>query len=473
MEGRGSNMEGDLTLEEREALERYGAERELQRLHDSRRRLMRSPVEDRPRSTSFHTAEEAIKTLKRKQSFEAGENADEMKALKAIIDELSAVCKDSGRKDIPGDVKLGVLRAAIHVQAVQKELTEMKVLAEEKQKAKKQLLAPSSTSTQTEGRKLHVWGKSVVTFEEGAEITLKQAEKRTLGSGRETGPDVENPDGEWQEVNRKMKKNRTGGKGQEERGGADQGPPPNSEPKSKAVQSKKPMQPTVTVHAEGRSYAEILSQMKQRLKPEDLGGAVKSIRKSGECGLRIELSRPLADSNRMRKALEEAIPGAKVASRGTDQAVHVYGLDSGVTAEEVLKSVKEALKTHELADALKNARVTSVREAYLGMKNATVVLPRTLAEALAATKYLLVGFVSCRLRLREDDTRCFRCWEHDHMASSCSGKDMSKCCFNCSQPGHLASECTKLAWCSKCQQEGHRTGARNCKAKSDAAGSSK
>lgn len=426
------------------------------KIFEKRSRLMQSP--ERLRSSSFTNVEELKGQKKRKINPSESEAHDFLSELVELVDFLKELCV---KPDVPHTVRFEVSRV-VHCTRKLAEEREMQMKEKKLAVAKDVMRPQASCSTQTEGRNLHVWGKAVVTFEEGAEITLKKAgvrAQRVPESERGAGPEVDKLETEWQEVGRKGRKKKVSRMEQagHEGGSADGGV------NSKTVQTKKPLVPSVTVRAEGRSYADMLAQLKQQLKPGDLGGVVRSIRRSGDNGMRIEMEKPPADANMMKKALELAIPGAKVANRGVDQAVHVLGMDGGATAEEVLAAAKEALKTHEQAEGLKEVRVTSVRESFLGMKNATIILPRLLAEALAAKGKLLVGFVSCRLRLREDEARCYKCWGKGHMASKCKGKDRSKCCFNCSQPGHTAANCTNAPRCDKCQQEGHRTGARSCK----------
>lgn len=61
------------------------------------------------------------------------------------------------------------------------------------------------------------------------------------------------------------------------------------------------------------------------------------------------------------------------------------------------------------------------------------------AQKLVRKKRILVEWVSCRVKLREDLQRCYRCWEAGHLATSCKGPDKSGLCFKCGKAGHQKS----------------------------------
>ncbi|KAG7191300.1 hypothetical protein KM043_000085 [Ampulex compressa] len=72
-----------------------------------------------------------------------------------------------------------------------------------------------------------------------------------------------------------------------------------------------------------------------------------------------------------------------------------------------------------------------------------------LQEALSSEKKmakngkLRVGWVNCRVKLREPSTRCYRCHEDGHTARECNSEvECSKQCFRCGQEGHKVVACT-------------------------------
>lgn len=85
--------------------------------------------------------------------------------------------------------------------------------------------------------------------------------------------------------------------------------------------------------------------------------------------------------------------------------------------------------------------VTSLRPAFAGTQKATVKLPQAVALRLARKRRILIGWISCRLKIREEQQRCYRCWEIGHTASVCKGLDKSRACFKCGEEGHQKAFC--------------------------------
>lgn len=92
----------------------------------------------------------------------------------------------------------------------------------------------------------------------------------------------------------------------------------------------------------------------------------------------------------------------------------------------------------------------------------TVTLPASAATALVREKHIRVGMVRCRVDLRVEVTRCFRCWAYDHIAKSCKGPDRRDRCFNCGEAGHASKACNRPQHCLLCDKRGHAPGTVKC-----------
>ena len=103
-----------------------------------------------------------------------------------------------------------------------------------------------------------------------------------------------------------------------------------------------------------------------------------------------------------------------------------------------VEEVAEAI-TSVTGSGIVTAANIRLRASYSGTQAASVLLPVAATKKLMKTRKLRVGWVNCRVRLRETVTRCFKCHEIGHLARNCkSAVDQSSLCFRCRTEGHNA-----------------------------------
>lgn len=234
----------------------------------------------------------------------------------------------------------------------------------------------------------------------------------------------------------------------------------NGEEKQPQIRSR-PV--SLLVKAEGVSYAELLRTVKKEVNPAACGASIAAIRQTKGGSMAITFRGGAVGARSLRDAIASKLPSTSSKLTGHSSVVHIRDLDGDTTEEDVLVAIKGALKGHDLVGEVK---VTSVRPAHSGTQRATAVLPKTLATKLLAMQHLRIGWVECRVKLREEGpVQCFKCWSTGHIAADCKGVDRAKLCFNCGSADHRAVECQSPPFCPVCNQPGHRAGAtRSCKA---------
>lgn len=217
----------------------------------------------------------------------------------------------------------------------------------------------------------------------------------------------------------------------------------------------------------GTTYADILTQAKDKISMDEIGIPGIKIRKAAT-GARILQIPGAASGDKadiLAQKLKDALPADCVrVDRPVKCAdLRVSGLDDSATVAEVVAAVcriggccAEAIKTGEI-------RYTSSGQGHLFVR-----CPVAAANKVAASK-LLVGWVSAQVKVLPPRPRqCYRCHEVGHTAVQCtSGIDRSGECFRCGQNGHKSAVCSASPHCSICMAAGrsadHRCGAKSCK----------
>lgn len=213
---------------------------------------------------------------------------------------------------------------------------------------------------------------------------------------------------------------------------------------------------TVVVKAPGKSYADLLKTMKEKVKAEE-AGEILSIRKGRDQQLEVRISgsQKAGEFSSLLKNRAEELQ-VDIRTKGDRKTVvHVKDMLCDTTEQEVKEAVEKVLGVEE------SFQVTSLREAYGNTKNATVITTHRGATKLIASR-LRVGWVSCRAYIRTEIEKCYRCWGTGHGRRDCRGPDRSDLCFNCGKSGHVIKDCREATKCLDCRSTAHRTGSLDC-----------
>jgi hypothetical protein len=219
------------------------------------------------------------------------------------------------------------------------------------------------------------------------------------------------------------------------------------------------------VSDESCGYSQLLKKIKDRVIEEGNQKAVRTMRKTREGSLLIEIEKGEGNVASIEKIVEIEAAGAK--TRKLDPSgtttLHIRGMDELTTAEDLEKALRN------LTD-LKGTHLTvgKLRPAYGGTQVATLRVSKEMARKMLQTKNVKVGLNSCSIRERVDIRMCYKCWGYDHHASECREEDKKNQCRKCGEEGHHSGECKNDAYCIKCNRAGHAAGSTQCKAFKDA-----
>ena len=202
--------------------------------------------------------------------------------------------------------------------------------------------------------------------------------------------------------------------------------------------------------AEGKSYAEVLGGIRAKLKPEETETSIRSIRRTRNGEVLLELGKETKNA----KAFGEALQG-HLGDMGTmwnlTPKVTLEFLDLDSVTIYTKGDVEEALK-RDLGEKAGDAKMSVTKPNRREQILAIVELNEEEANKLLETPRIKVGWINSRVRRRARIDRCYKCMGYGHQARECKGPDCSSLCYKCGLAGHRASVCTAEPLCMLCKR---------------------
>ena len=225
----------------------------------------------------------------------------------------------------------------------------------------------------------------------------------------------------------------------------------------------RPVTADVTVTGAGRSYAEILKDLKGSINPDQAGVQFERASRNpdGSLRLRVRETREGGCQNFAQQVSEKAAQLQTVIKKtgAALVAVMIRDLDESTTDEEIRQGLQEALKVGETEASIGAIRKGQNGDSY----NAVVRLPRPSASLLLRQGRIRVGWFRCRVHELFSPEYCFNCLEVGHQARQCKQEVCRRRrCYKCGQEGHIAKDCNGAKKCYKCNEEGHYANSMAC-----------
>lgn len=189
------------------------------------------------------------------------------------------------------------------------------------------------------------------------------------------------------------------------------------------------------------AYATIAARLKEKVDLTSIEVTIERTRitKAGDLLLEVGGNQPAPIT--LSNAITAAIGDLGEASVLQQKiAVEFRGVD--VTATE--DDVRNALMARSDEEPF---RIGRMRRSPGGQKLIDALLSRRVAESLLFEGRMKIGWSTCKVRLKERSSRCFRCQGFGHYAVNCTGPDRRKMCMRCGEDGYIAVKCNKTPSC--------------------------
>ena len=236
-------------------------------------------------------------------------------------------------------------------------------------------------------------------------------------------------------------------------------------PKEKVGRRRRTRPPALLIKpTEGKTFAEVLSEIRYKIKPEDNGAEVSSIRKTKGGGVLVELGPKTINKVTFCEAVKGLLgEKALVSSLEPTCALEIRDLDCLTEKNEVEEAIKRE------CPEVTNVRIGITSANSRGQKLAVVEVAEQYARKLLNSGKIRIGWVVCRIRIRAAPTKCYRCLDYGHTSANCRGPDRRATCRKCGQAGHKANSCNEKESCVLCRDRGatdesiaHTAGSGRC-----------
>lgn len=199
---------------------------------------------------------------------------------------------------------------------------------------------------------------------------------------------------------------------------------------------------------QGKTFAQVLGDIRGSITPEDTDTVVTSIRQTKTGCVLLELGRDTKDSSKFTEALKNVLgENGLVQNMVPKTSLEIRDLDAHTTGEEIEAALKRDLK--ELAE---QPKIYVSKPNSRGQSFAVVELSEKVANELLKIERIKIGWVNCRVRRRIQVERCFKCLGYGHRSRNCKGPDRTAACFKCGKTGHKGANCNSEVQCVLCKE---------------------
>jgi len=222
---------------------------------------------------------------------------------------------------------------------------------------------------------------------------------------------------------------------------------------------RKQTQGTIIVESEsGKSFAEVVSKMKETLDPDSIGVTVKKVMKTATGKIKMIIDEKKQGGKEAMLAEMRKDNEIKVTVSRPERAIIINGLDECVTEKELRSALVKELDPEGI-DAISHLQI---RKGYRSTFNATAVLPKEQAEKAISLGSIRVGWIIARIKVKHVPVCCRKCQRYGHSEAECTFAETAPLCRRCGDEQHKAANCKNEIFCYVCKVKDHRADSMAC-----------
>lgn len=220
--------------------------------------------------------------------------------------------------------------------------------------------------------------------------------------------------------------------------------------------SAMPKETNINVPLGTKTYAEVLSELKEKVSPESVGVEIwKTVERKGNVKVTIKGN----DKSKARDLVEDINKRTEAGAtlEVKEKGLFVYNIEDDVNEDEISRVLAHALGVSEIKMSV------SFRSNDYG-KAALVITEEDVAEKLCRLRFVRrSGWTNWNIKEKTNPRFCVRCQFYGHSPRDCQ-KDPAKSarCMKCGQGGHLQKDCQNDVFCACCEKKGHRMNSMTC-----------
>nr|CAI5866060.1 unnamed protein product [Callosobruchus analis] len=175
----------------------------------------------------------------------------------------------------------------------------------------------------------------------------------------------------------------------------------------------------VIVKANGKSYADLLRDVKKHVNIKTEGIKVKRIKKTANGDILMEV-KDSDCAHRLKNVIKTKVADVETFHRTNEMTLHITDIDADVNEDQVKEEIIKSLPGRSI-----KFEVSALRQMNNGSLATTVTISKEAGERLARIGELSMGWNQWKVRKRIHISRCFRCFMFGHRKEDCKGEDKS------------------------------------------------
>lgn len=213
----------------------------------------------------------------------------------------------------------------------------------------------------------------------------------------------------------------------------------------------------IIVKAEGKSYAELVKNVKSSINMGESRIQVNHQKMTKKGDLMIEVEGH-ENAEKIKEAVKNNFNEVTVEHKKNETTLYLTNIDADMNEKEI----SEEIKKYRSDIKREFFKIISVRQMRNGNQAATIQMEKEAATHYCNMGSIKMGWGSCRIRRRIYILRCFRCLNFGHRTGECDGEDRSNMCLGCGEMGHKVKECKNTPFCTTCNIGGHKADQTKC-----------